>query len=314
MYRILSLDGGGMRGLITVTLLRRLEAAVPGWLDRVDLMTGSSTGGILAIGLAGGDRPEKLAELYTTYGRRIFRRTRRERWLALRGILRAGYDNGQLEAELRRHLGTKRLSDFPRRLLVPAFALDNGNGQEAGEHRGNGRRSWGPRFFHNFDASGDAEAYKVALYTSASPGYFPAVDGFVDGGVCAYHPGAAALTWVGAGRVGAEPPVSLAETAMLSLGTGTVDHYLPGDRYDWSLARWLPSMLYLMRDGNLRLAEYQCRLLLGERYCRLSPRLQRTIASDQWACWDELEQIGQEADISATVAWLQAVWQGEKEA
>lgn len=101
MYRFLSLDGGGMRGLITVTLLRRLEAAAPGWLDQVDLITGSSTGGIVAIALAYGQRPEELASLYTTCGPLIFTRTRRERWLALRGILRAGYDNGPLEAELR---------------------------------------------------------------------------------------------------------------------------------------------------------------------------------------------------------------------
>ena len=319
MYRILSLDGGGMRGLITVTLLRRLEAAAPGWLDQVDLLTGSSTGGILAIALARGERPEELATLYTTGGRRIFTRTQRERWLALRGILRAGYDNGQLEAELRRRLGDLRLSDLPRRLLVPAFALDRSNGHDSGEqgtngHSNGGGRSWGPRFFHNFDASGDAAAYKVALYTSASPGYFPAVDGYVDGGVCAYHPGAAALTWVGAGRVAAEPPASLAETAMLSLGTGAVEHYLDGDRYDWSLARWLPSMLRLLRDGNIGLAEEQCRLLLGERYYRLSPRLPRTFSSDDWAACDELAQIGEEADISAAVAWLQAVWQGDREA
>jgi uncharacterized protein len=296
MYRILSLDGGGMR---------RLEAAVPGWLDNVDLITGSSTGGILAIGLAYGDRPDELANLYTTFGKRIFARSRRERWLALRGILRAGYDNGHLEAELRRRLGNLRLSDLPRSLLVPAFALDNGPPHS-------NRRSWGPRFFHNLDASGDAEAYKVALYTSASPGYFPAVDGFVDGGVCAYHPGAAALTWVGAGRVARKPPVSLSNTALLSLGTGAVDHYLDGKRYDWSLARWLPQMLWLMRDGNIGLAEQQCRMLLGERYHRLSPRLPRMIRSDNWAACGELQQIGEEADINATVAWLQAMWQGDR--
>jgi uncharacterized protein len=319
VYRILSLDGGGMRGLITVTLLRRLEAAVPGWLELVDLVTGSSTGRLLAIALANGDRLEELATLYTTGGRRIFARSRRERWLALRGILRAGYDNGQLEAELRRRLGDLRLSDLPRRLLVPAFALDSGNGHSGGGPGRNGQgagggRSWGPRFFHNFDASGDAPAYKVALYTSAAPGYFPAVDGYVDGGVCAYHPGAAALTWVGAGRAAGGPAASLAGTALLSLGTGAVDHYLDGARYDWSLARWLPSMLRLLRDGNIGLAEQQCQLLLDERYHRLSPRLPRTFSSDNWAACGELEQVGEEADISATVAWLQAHWQGDKRA
>lgn len=305
MYRILSLDGGGMRGLITVTLLRRLEVAVPGWLEKVDLFTGSSTGGLLAIALALGDRPEELVSLYTTAGREIFGRSRRERWVALRGILRAGYDNDRLEAELRRRLGSVRLSEIPCRLLIPAFQLDNANGN------GNGR-SWGPRFFHNFDASGDGQAYKVALYTTASPGYFPTVDGFLDGGVCAYHPGAVALTWVQAGRVVAKPPVSLGETLLLSLGTGKAGSYLPGTRYDWSLARWLPAMLRLLRDGNVGLADYQCRLLLGDRYHRLSPGLDRAIAADEWSQWRRMQEIGERANIRPTVAWLRAKWEGEE--
>jgi patatin-like phospholipase/acyl hydrolase len=55
-YRILSLDGGGLRGLITARLLQRLDAmpGIAGWLGRADLLVGTSTGGILALGLAAG--------------------------------------------------------------------------------------------------------------------------------------------------------------------------------------------------------------------------------------------------------------------
>ncbi len=302
MYRILSLDGGGMRGLITLTVMRRLDEAVPGWLQKVDLITGSSTGGILAIGLAYGSRPEELVSLYTICGRKIFARSRRERWLGLRGILRAGYDNRNLQEELRHRLGNARLSDLLHKVLIPALALDNGHSEELG-------RRYHPRFFHNFDQSGDIEAYKAALYTSASPGYFPSVDGFIDGAIVAYHPGAAALTWVQAGRVRASAPVSLAETALLSLGTGTVRYYIAGERHDWSIARWFPSMLRLMRDGNVGLVEYQCRLLLGDRYHRVSPVFARPIDTDVWEQCDRLQQIGEDVDIRPVVDWLRAVWE-----
>ena len=73
-YRILALDGGGIRGLLTAILLERLEKAVPGWLDRVDFLAGTSTGGILALGLAHGVSPSRLRELYEREGPRDFRR------------------------------------------------------------------------------------------------------------------------------------------------------------------------------------------------------------------------------------------------
>jgi hypothetical protein len=47
-YRILSFDGGGIRGLLSLILLERLERAVPGWIDRADLLAGTSTGGVVA--------------------------------------------------------------------------------------------------------------------------------------------------------------------------------------------------------------------------------------------------------------------------
>ncbi len=55
-YRVLSLDGGGIRGIITVLLMQRLskEPKLAGWLKNVRLVAGTSTGGLLALGLAKG--------------------------------------------------------------------------------------------------------------------------------------------------------------------------------------------------------------------------------------------------------------------
>src|SRR6266849_2029556 len=53
-YRILALDGGGIRGVYTAVLLQRLSKEVPGFLGRADLLAGTSTGGILALALAEG--------------------------------------------------------------------------------------------------------------------------------------------------------------------------------------------------------------------------------------------------------------------
>lgn len=72
MYRIVSFDGGGIRGLLTTTVLERLDAAVPGWLDRAQLLAGNSTGGIIALGLASGLNAASLSRLYYDKGPVIF--------------------------------------------------------------------------------------------------------------------------------------------------------------------------------------------------------------------------------------------------
>ena len=63
-YRILSLDGGGIRGIITIILMERLLERQPDWLERVDLFAGTSTDGILSLGLASGLKPRELKQLY----------------------------------------------------------------------------------------------------------------------------------------------------------------------------------------------------------------------------------------------------------
>jgi len=73
-YRVLSIDGGGIRGIITVILLERLsqDPALTGWLDKADLLAGTSTGGLLALGLARGVPLKTIRELYETKGKKIF--------------------------------------------------------------------------------------------------------------------------------------------------------------------------------------------------------------------------------------------------
>ncbi len=72
-YRILSLDGGGIRGVLTARLLERIAEVRPEFLGRVDLFAGTSTGSILAIGLAMGLTPTRLVALYREQGPLIFR-------------------------------------------------------------------------------------------------------------------------------------------------------------------------------------------------------------------------------------------------
>ena len=74
MYRILTFDGGGIRGMFSLTLIDRIERERPGWIDRADLIAGTSIGGIITLGFASGMDIRLMQELLVNIGKRIFTR------------------------------------------------------------------------------------------------------------------------------------------------------------------------------------------------------------------------------------------------
>lgn len=304
-YRILALDGGGIRGLVTIVLLERLEALCPGWLDQVDLLAGTSTGGIIALGLAHGLSLAKLRALYEVQGPAIFDDTWLDDLTDLGRLRGAEYDNRKLSQALRRMLGDARLRDLRKRVLIPAFDLDNENLDPV-------RRMWAPKFFHNFpgrDSDGDRLAYRVALYTSAAPAYFPSVDGFIDGGVCANNPSMAALAQSQDRRAMRNPP-GLDRIALLSVGTGTARTRIEGRDLDWGLLQWAKPLLGVMLDGSMGVADYECRQLLGRRYHRLAPAFPpgQSIALDDVKRIPDLVHFAQNVRLGGTARWLSRAW------
>lgn len=305
IYRILSLDGGGIRGLLTIVILGKLETAVPGWIDQVDLLAGTSTGGIIALGLAGGLSLEELRRLYYEKGPQIFDDSWLDDLLDLGQIRGAEYSNRNLRQELKRILGEKTLlQELQKQVLIPTFDLDNEDGNPM-------KRSWKPKFFHNFaggDSDGDMLAYKVALYTSAAPTYFPSVDGFIDGGVIANNPSMAALVQTQDKRVEIQNRPEIAEIVLLSLGTGNLLYRIEGKRHNWGFAQWAKPIINVMMDGGMGVVDYQCKQILGERYHRLSPILEIAVGLADWKKRRSLVHIGEQVDLGETIAWLKQHW------
>ena len=305
-YRILSLDGGGIRGLITAMLLIRLnrEKGLEGWLERADLLAGTSTGALIALCLAKGLGLEEILALYHDAARDIFD----DSWLDdvrdVGTLLGAQYDSDGLKRELQRMLGKARLRDLQKRVLITAFDLDNEDPRP--EHR-----RWKPKLFHNFpgvDSDGAMLAWKVGLYTCAAPTYFPTVDGYVDGGVFANNPSMCALAQSQDARIGRT--AALADVALLSLGTGSSLIYIKGARHDWGFAQWAQALLGVMFDGTIGIADYQCRQLLGGRYHRVAPAFAPGEAFPL-DCVDRIAEMvafAEKVDIAPAAKWLRRNW------
>jgi len=110
-YRILSLDGGGIRGIVTAIVLERLnsENGLKGWLDSIDLIAGTSTGGLLALGLAHGLDIRQIRQLYEEKGDRIFDDSWLDDLIDIGKITGADYDIRNLEKELKKIFGQTTL-------------------------------------------------------------------------------------------------------------------------------------------------------------------------------------------------------------
>ncbi len=190
MYKILSFDGGGIRGIVTLTILQRLEQHCPGFIKSADLYAGTSTGGIIALGLAAGKSVTDMLNLYVMNGQKIFDDSWLKDVVHLGDIIGAQYSQDNLQAILQGIFGNMTLGQLGKKVLIPSFDLDYTDPEHPDQH------SWSPKFFHNFegsDSDGSELVVDVALSTSAAPTYFPSHKGYIDGGVLANNPTMAAV-------------------------------------------------------------------------------------------------------------------------
>ena len=303
-YRVVSIDGGGIRGLVTTILLQRI-IATPGlenFLDSIDLIAGTSTGGLLALGIADQLNLAQIRDLYVEKGPKIFDDSWLDDLVDLGKLRGADYDTKPLRRELQNLFGDATLGQLRKRVLITTFDLDNEDPVN---------RTWKPKLFHNFPGLSNDRASRVVdvgLYTSAAPTYFPSVDGYIDGGVYANNPAMCALAQTQDSRY--SPTPALDEVLLLSLGTGTSLQYIKGKTNDWGYAQWVKPLINLMLDGVAGIADYQCRQILGDSYHRLAPVFPAgvTVPMDEIDKIPYMIEFSEALPIDATIDWLTRTW------
>jgi uncharacterized protein len=123
-FRILSLDGGGIKGAFTAAVLAEWEKHTGRVIvDHFDLVAGTSTGGIIALGLGLGLTAGEILEFYKKQGPKIFPNMMAQQKLSLnmRHLWEPKYSAEPLRAALKVVFGEKRLKDSKCRLLIPAY-------------------------------------------------------------------------------------------------------------------------------------------------------------------------------------------------
>lgn len=298
LMRILSIDGGGIRGIIPGQILVILEEKLKNAsgnkdariADHFDLIAGTSTGGILACaylcpGLSDPSlaiRPKftakEVVNLYLERGDRIFDTSLKHRIKTAGGILDEKYPEMELEKALDDYFGEIRLSQLLKPCLISSYDIKRRQGH----------------FFNQFDAAKkegeDFFVKDVARATSAAPTYFEcsqikSMTGInyplIDGGVFVNNPALCAYA-----EVHNKFKFAARDMAILSLGTGFEDEaYDYNQARDWGMVRWVKPALNIMMSGVSEVVDYQLKQIYSavkapSQYLRINTGFPINVNSD----------------------------------
>lgn len=263
-FQILALDGGGIRGLFSAAILSLIEQDLQTKVvDHFDLIVGTSTGGVIAIGLGLGLEPKALVDFYLQHCSEIFKNRLRVR-SALQWMRRK-YPSVRMRSALKQVLGDRLFGESTKRLAIPAYNLgDDDVYLFRTPHHERLRRDY------------RVPAWKVAIATSAAPTFFPAcgeIDHLrlIDGGIWANNPG-----MVGLVEAVGTLDQDLGNISILSIGSYDSVNSRPsrldrGGKISW--ARGAAVVDVLMRAQSIAINNQLKFLIRPGRFLRIDPRV-----------------------------------------
>ncbi|MGL6173870.1 MAG: patatin-like phospholipase family protein [Cellulosilyticaceae bacterium] len=298
-FRILSFDGGGIRGALSARILKRLCDRYPQLISQTNLFAGTSTGSLIALGLAYGKTPDFIDNIYNSKDMKyIFTHTHR-------GPLRPKFDN--------KHLRNVLLDIFPNQatlasldkyVFIPSFNVKGYTG-----------KADQAVFFNNLtnNPTISETLINAALYSSAAPIYFPSVNNFIDGGIIANSPTAAPLIFT---QAVFPNTYRLNNFRLLSIGTGFYPSIIDKDSSKWGVLQWsinpfcelkYPLISFLLEDSP-ELECIYCEQLLKYNFFRINPELPHRINLSDYKKVQELKELGNSIDLSKTYDFIENIF------
>jgi patatin-like phospholipase/acyl hydrolase len=295
MFNIITFDGGGIRGALSINLMERIQRNFPDIIKNTNMFGGTSTGSFIALALAYGISPKKIANLYSmeniTY---IFDKSYPE-------ITRPKYNNENLKKILTSIFPDNlRLKDLGKLVVIPTF------------HLGSEGKEWNAIFYNNFPNSQteNAKVIDVAMSSSAAPIYFPTYKNHIDGGMVANDPSLACIIH----SIDEELDKDLKNINLLSIGTGYTYKNINDDTSTWSALDWImkknPSfpIISVTLQANSQMSQLFSKKLLKENYYRLNPKLEKDIGMDECEELEYLLSISKMYNLEDISKWIKEKW------
>ena len=265
MYqRILSLDGGGIRGLLSARILQEIENRTGQPIHEMfDLIVGTSTGGILAAGLTRPEKPcstEELVNLYYDRGHEIFKKSILKNITSLFGWTDEKYDASSLEEILNELLGDSELQSTKSDIILTTYDIEKRQPYLFKTRKAREKYSRNHLLRHAARATSAAPTYFEAFLLDNSKWHFEKYRRvLVDGGVFANNPSMIGLSEALASGS------KIDDILLCSIGTGLSDFALPYEKAkNWGMIDWVKPLISVMMDGMADSADYHARMLLPD--------------------------------------------------
>lgn len=295
-FRIISFDGGGVRGALSTRLFKRITDRYPMLIKHTDMFAGTSTGSFIALALAYNKTPTFIDNFYN-YNNMKYVFT--PEW---HGLFRPRFSNTHL-----RHLlldvfpPQLSLSSLGKYTFIPSFNV-----------KGYTKEGYEIVFFTNLinNPTITEKVIDVALYSSAAPTYFPSVNNFIDGGVVANSPTTAPLLYV---RSVLGNTYKIPDFRILSIGTGYYPAAITQNTSNWGLSQWSVSplkqskspLLSILLEDPVQLETLYANELLHKNFFRLNPDLPKAINLADYKEVPRLKSLADETDLSATFDFIE---------
>jgi len=294
-FNIVTFDGGGLRGALSIGIFERIQREIPDIIRTANLLGGTSTGSLIALGLAYGVSSNEIKELYSIENSKyIFSKSYSE-------MLRPKYNNEHLkEILLNIFPEDLKLKDLGKLVVVPSFYI------------GSETSTWKPIFYNNIPNSPteNARVIDVAMSSSAAPVFFPTYQSHIDGGIMATDPSLACVVYA----MGNELGKSCEDMRLLSLGTGYNFNSIKQDTTSWGALDWIISkdpdfpIISLTLEASAQMSQIFSQKLLGDNYNRVNPRMDRDIGMDDCEALSYLAELSNSYDIGDDIAWMKEKW------
>lgn len=313
-FQILSLIGGGIRGAFVTSYLKELEQKLGRPIaESFDLIAGTSTGGIIAAGLAFGHSAERMHQFYVDYGASIF--TERKPYKAkgiyrflfppvnwifkkktgggLHAAFRARYCPHALEKSFAEGFGEHTLGDIQcTRLIMPSVNLTKGRPHVF-------RSTHLPKAIHDKDI----KIAEAIIATTAAPTYFPhrqiGENAYVDGGVWAADPSMLAVAEAiriqqFAKQLDPDAPIVTNDIHLLSVGTGRSEFSISPPGADAGLLFWASRIAEVMGAAQSQGVHLPLKFFLGDRYRHVNFKMTEKWGLDEVDNIPKLFKVGEE--------------------
>lgn len=262
MYVILSIDGGGCKGLIAAEFIRNIYINNPAFMDTVDCIVGVSSGSLVGSMLAANITPVDTMKIFKDRMKLIFQK-KCQNMCSCWGLRRPKYSNCVLWNAIYDVIGEMKMSELNKNFICYSYDMKHARANVFLNHGDLVNEALLPTGNDYYIINNNNQSVTDAVYQSClAPTYFHDENGVIDGSVMTNNP-----TMIAVGIARSYYNIPVEEIRVLSIGTK--ERIQMPLRRSVSILFWLKNIIYLLMDASCDHTKFLCDMLLGNRYLRI---------------------------------------------